>query len=375
MKPKLKIVQLKDELLISIRRAEINEILHEISMKENKLRKIYENSSRKLKIRIINKSNYFQQMDREKIKRAILKIVDTEIEFEDEMYIKKEENDNKNMNIQETKQTEEVEEVVEEVENKEKQEIEQSKLEEINKFRSELKELGISEITTPIIHDIKQLIENKEKNKEEEKEELPKEEIQEERVVADEQEIVQVENNEEGKEIEEEQESEEKQEDKEQEENREEQENEEKQEIKEDKEDEKDEEEQETEDNLGLHAIKNTFESSIDTSQTRFIHGNLRSGQREEFVGSIVILGDLNYGAEVVAGENIVVTGTIRGIAHAGANGNRKAIIAGHNIDCTQVRIANVVKEIKDIEGKLPYIYIENDDIMIDVAASKNGNE
>ena len=42
---------------------------------------------------------------------------------------------------------------------------------------------------------IKQLIENKEKNKEEEKEELPKEEIQEERVVADEQEIVQVENN------------------------------------------------------------------------------------------------------------------------------------------------------------------------------------
>ena len=165
MKPKLKIVQLKDELLISIRRAEINEILYEISMKENKLRKIYENSSRKLKIRIINKSNYFKQMDREKIKRAILKIVDTEIEFEDEMYIKKEENDNKNMNIQETKQTEEVEEVVEEVENKEKQEIEQSKLEEINKFRSELKELGISEITTPIIHDIKQLIENKEKKK------------------------------------------------------------------------------------------------------------------------------------------------------------------------------------------------------------------
>ena len=34
----------------------------------------------------------------------------------------------------------------------------------------------------------------------------------------------------------------------------------------------------------------------------------MRSGQREEFSGSIAILGDLNYGAEVIAGENIIVT-------------------------------------------------------------------
>lgn len=355
MKPKLKIVQLKDELLISIRKAEINEILYEISMKENKLKKIYENSSRNLKIRIINKGNYFQQMDKEKIKRAILKIVDTEIEFEDEMYVKREDDDNKNMNIQEMREVKEIqtiEKIEEKEETKENQEIEQSKLEEINKFRSELKELGISEITTPIIHDIKQLIENKENNKDANKEDLSKEEMQEEKVdFKEEEKIIQTENNEENSE---DGESKEKQQDKEQKENN---------------------EEQEIDDNLGLHAIKNTFESSVDTSQTKFIHGNLRSGQREEFVGSIVILGDLNYGAEVVAGENIVVTGTIRGIAHAGANGNRKAIIAGHAIDCTQVRIANVVKEIKDIEGKLPYIHLEDDDIIIDVSTSKNGNE
>ena len=77
---------------------------------------------------------------------------------------------------------------------------------------------------------------------------------------------------------------------------------------------------------LGLHAIKRTFESSVETSETKFIRGNLRSGQREEFSGSIAILGDLNYGAEVIAGENIIVTGKIRGLAHAGANGNKKAI-------------------------------------------------
>ena len=126
---------------------------------------------------------------------------------------------------------------------------------------------------------------------------------------------------------------------------------------------------------LGLHAIKSTFESEIETSQTKFIHGNLRSGQREEFVGSLVVLGDLNYGAEVVAGENIIVTGTIRGLAHAGANGNKKAIIAGHAIDCTQVRIANIVKEVKNTTGKLPFIYLENDDIIIEISATKGINE
>lgn len=116
---------------------------------------------------------------------------------------------------------------------------------------------------------------------------------------------------------------------------------------------------------LGLHAIKRTFEASVETSETKFIRGNLRSGQREEFSGSIAILGDLNYGAEVVAGENIIVTGRIRGVAHAGANGNKKAIISANAIDSTQVRIANVVKEITENDYKLPFIYLDGENIEI----------
>lgn len=116
---------------------------------------------------------------------------------------------------------------------------------------------------------------------------------------------------------------------------------------------------------LGLHAIKRTFEASVETSETKFIRGNLRSGQREEFSGSIAILGDLNYGAEVIAGENIIVTGTIRGMAHAGANGNRKAIISANAIGCTQVRIANVVKEITENEFKLPFIFLDGENIEV----------
>lgn len=116
---------------------------------------------------------------------------------------------------------------------------------------------------------------------------------------------------------------------------------------------------------LGLHAIKSTFEASVDTSETKFIRGSLRSGQHEEFSGSIAILGDLNYGAEVIAGENIIVTGIIRGVAHAGANGNRKAIISANAISSTQVRIANVVKEIEENDVKLPFIYLNGENIEI----------
>ena len=96
---------------------------------------------------------------------------------------------------------------------------------------------------------------------------------------------------------------------------------------------------------LGLHGIKKTFKKDIATSETKFHRGSLRSGQRVEFEGSLVILGDVNAGAEVVAGENVVVVGILRGLAHAGAKGNKEAIIAAASIEAPQLRIANIVKE------------------------------
>lgn len=68
---------------------------------------------------------------------------------------------------------------------------------------------------------------------------------------------------------------------------------------------------------LGLHAIKKTFEVDTETSETKYIYNSIRSGTKEEYVGSLVICGDVNSGAEVVAGGNIVVLGTLRGVAHS----------------------------------------------------------
>lgn len=122
---------------------------------------------------------------------------------------------------------------------------------------------------------------------------------------------------------------------------------------------------------LGLHNIKKTFIQEVSTSETRFHRGSLRSGQKIEDEGSIVILGDVNSGAEVVAADNIVVLGALRGLAHAGAKGNTKAIISAGKLDTVQIRIANIVKEIDRDEEPLhrqAYVYIdgEKNDIVIE---------
>lgn len=116
---------------------------------------------------------------------------------------------------------------------------------------------------------------------------------------------------------------------------------------------------------LGLHTIKKTFETNTDISETKFVQNFIRSGQKEEYAGSIVICGDVNPGAEVIAGGNIMVLGTLRGVAHAGANGNKKAIISANCIEVTQVRIANLVKEVAEKMEKCPICYIEMNDIII----------
>lgn len=116
---------------------------------------------------------------------------------------------------------------------------------------------------------------------------------------------------------------------------------------------------------LGLHAIKRTFEAETDISETKFIQNSLRSGHKEEYPGSIVVCGDVNFGAEIIAGGNIMILGALRGVAHAGANGNTMAIISANNIDVTQIRIANLVREVGEKVDKCPICRIEKNEIVI----------
>ena len=120
---------------------------------------------------------------------------------------------------------------------------------------------------------------------------------------------------------------------------------------------------------LGLHGITRAFEKEIENSETKFYKGSLRSGKKIETEGSLVILGDINGGAEVVAGENIVILGTLRGLAHAGAKGNKKAVIATNKIDCPQIRISNIVKEMQKQEleeNDFKFAYVNQDKIELE---------
>lgn len=103
---------------------------------------------------------------------------------------------------------------------------------------------------------------------------------------------------------------------------------------------------------LGLHTIEKTFKQKIEETNAKIYDGALRSGNRLEYEGTIIVLGDVNAGAEVISGENVIVLGVIRGLAHAGASGNREAIIVANEIDAPQIRIADIVKELgnSDVE-------------------------
>ena len=71
-----------------------------------------------------------------------------------------------------------------------------------------------------------------------------------------------------------------------------------------------------------------------------FINRTLRSGTRIEYQGNVVVLGDVNPGAEIVAEGNIIIWGRLRGMVHAGSKGNTQAIVCALDLSPTQLRIA-----------------------------------
>jgi septum site-determining protein MinC len=72
-------------------------------------------------------------------------------------------------------------------------------------------------------------------------------------------------------------------------------------------------------------------------------HGNLRSGQVLERREHILLIGDVNPGAEVVSQGDILVWGRMRGIAHAGAGGDKRSVVMALNLDPIQLRIAGTI--------------------------------
>jgi len=77
--------------------------------------------------------------------------------------------------------------------------------------------------------------------------------------------------------------------------------------------------------------------------RTKIIKNNLRSGVSVNYDGNILVIGDVNAGAELVATGNIIVIGVLRGFANAGVKGDRSAMVISNKINATQLRIGQLI--------------------------------
>ncbi|MDO7786254.1 septum site-determining protein MinC [Desulforamulus aquiferis] len=82
------------------------------------------------------------------------------------------------------------------------------------------------------------------------------------------------------------------------------------------------------------------LEGLVDDN-TILVQRTLRSGQSICHDGNVVVMGDVNPGAEIVAAGNIIVMGALRGVVHAGAQGDNDALVLAFRLRPTQLRIAN----------------------------------
>jgi septum site-determining protein MinC len=86
-------------------------------------------------------------------------------------------------------------------------------------------------------------------------------------------------------------------------------------------------------------------ESEADSEEARqeavYVRRTLRSGRSVRHRGHVIIIGDVNAGAEVIADGDVIVWGHLRGTVQAGAAGDAEAVICALDLSPTQLRIAD----------------------------------
>jgi septum site-determining protein MinC len=100
------------------------------------------------------------------------------------------------------------------------------------------------------------------------------------------------------------------------------------------------------------------------------LRGMIRSGQTLHNEGDLLYLGDVNPGGIITSTGNIYIMGSLRGMAHAGSDGDEKAIIAASHMRPTQLRIAGVISRSPDEwgieEAFMEFAYVKDGKMEID---------
>ncbi len=95
--------------------------------------------------------------------------------------------------------------------------------------------------------------------------------------------------------------------------------------------------------------------NEAESLPTLYLRKTIRSGQSISSDGNLIVIGDVNPGAEIIAKGDITVWGILGGIAHAGSDGNNFARIRALKLNPVQIRIGEVFARRPDTVN-LPYI-------------------
>jgi septum site-determining protein MinC len=85
------------------------------------------------------------------------------------------------------------------------------------------------------------------------------------------------------------------------------------------------------------------LDANLTGESAMLVRRTLRSGFKLVQQGHVVVIGDVNPGAEIVATGSVVVWGRLRGVVHAGAEGDEHAVVCALNMAPTQLRIAGLI--------------------------------
>lgn len=94
------------------------------------------------------------------------------------------------------------------------------------------------------------------------------------------------------------------------------------------------------------------------------VRRTLRSGYSVRFPGSVIVIGDVNPGAEVIAEGSVVVWGHLRGVVHAGADGDERVVVCALDLSPTQLWIAGKIMPVPQRRGKAPPVQVQLKDGM-----------
>ncbi|MGB2926514.1 MAG: septum site-determining protein MinC, partial [Limnothrix sp.] len=114
-----------------------------------------------------------------------------------------------------------------------------------------------------------------------------------------------------------------------------------------------------------------------DGTNALYLSQTVRSGTEIRHKGSVVITGDINPGGVVIADNDIVIWGSLRGVAHAGAEGDRACRIMALQMQPLQLRIADMVarsstKNPENLRPEVAYLSTEGIRIVPATKFSKN---